>query len=108
MLRRLRYGAHGAYRSSICHYCGKKATTSDHIVPRGAFPVHQSALPYWFRAHNIVPSCQPCNNFKADYRSDCECGQCTWVWSTAIGMCLLKPDWQIRRRWVIRAGQSRL
>lgn len=108
MTRSIGYAALGAYASSICHYCGKRATTDDHIVPRSAFPVHQSALPYWFRQHNIAPCCAPCNGFKSDYRSDCECRQCTWVWCTALGAGFLKPGWVIRRRWVIRAGQSRL
>lgn len=107
MTRQLGYAANGAYASSICHYCGKKATTSDHVVPRAAFRVHQSQLPYWFRQHNIVPACHKCNEFKAHFRSDCECAQCTWVWRTALA-AFLPETYVVKKRWVIRAGQSRL
>lgn len=102
-----RLAGQGAYASSICHYCGAHATTDDHVVPRSAFTVNQSALPYWFRAHNIVPCCKPCNGFKAHFRSDCECDQCTWAWSTALKL-YLPEGYVVRKRWVIRAGQSRL
>lgn len=106
MTRPLGYGASGAYASSSCHYCGRKATTDDHIVPRAAFSVHQSALPYWFRQHNIAPACQPCNNFKAHYRSDCECDQCTWVWHVATRL-FIRKNFKIGMRRVIKVGQSR-
>lgn len=106
MTRALGYGASGAYASSSCHYCGRHATTDDHIVPRAAFATHQSALPYWFRQHNIAPACQPCNNFKSDYRSDCECDQCSWVWVVATAL-FTKPGWPVRLRRVIKVGQSR-
>lgn len=107
MTRPLGYGASGAYASSTCHYCGKRATTDDHIVPRAAFDVHQSALPYWFRQHNIAPACQPCNNFKGHARSDCECEQCTWVWLTAHAL-FIKPTFEVRHRRVIKVGMARL
>lgn len=107
MTRQLGYGALGAYASSICHYCGRHATTDDHIVPRSAFVVHQSALPYWFRQHNITPACAPCNGFKANYRSDCECSQCSWVWRVALAVHL-PSDYVVRMRRVIKVGQSRL
>lgn len=112
MTRPLGYGALGAYSSSVCHYCGGKATTDDHIVPRAAFGVFQSRLPYWFRQHNITPSCQPCNNFKAHFRSDCECDQCVWVWITALRAPeiaqYIKKDFHPKVRRVIKVGQSRL
>ena len=108
MTRGIGYGALGAYASGVCHYCARhNATTDDHLVPRSAFPMHQSALPYWFRQHNIAPACAPCNNFKAHFRSDCECSQCTWVWNTALAL-FLPADYVVRRRWVIRVGQARM
>lgn len=112
MTRPLGYGALGAYASSVCHYCGGRATTDDHIVPRAAFGVHQARLPYWFRAHNIAPSCQPCNNFKAHFRSDCECAQCEWVWTQARRnpqiSRFIKPTFKVEVRRVIKVGQARL
>lgn len=107
MTRSLGYGASGAYASATCHYCGKRATTDDHIVPRSAFRVHQSALPYWFRQHNIAPACQPCNGFKADQRSDCTCTQCSWVWVTAAAM-FLPAGYEVGTKRVIKVGMSRL
>ena len=109
MSRELGYGASGAYASTTCHYCGRKATTDDHIVPRAAFSMHQSRLPYWFRQHNIAPACQDCNNFKAHFRSDCYCDQCVWVWTIAMAHQekWLKPTYVMRIRRVIKVGQSR-
>lgn len=105
--RHLGYASSGAYASSVCHYCGRHATTADHIVPRSAFTVHQSGLPYWFRQHNIAPCCKPCNGFKANYRSDCACGQCEWVWKVALALYL--PDgYVVRVRRVIKVGLSRI
>ena len=107
MTRPLGYGALGAYASSACHYCGKRATTDDHIVPRSAFTMHQSALPYWYRQHNIAPACQPCNGFKAHFRSDCVCAQCTWAWQVALAL-FLPIGYEPRLRRVIEVGASRL
>lgn len=107
MTRPLGYGALGAYASSVCHYCGHRATSDDHIVPRSAFTVHQSALPYWYRQHNITPACVPCNGFKAHYRSDCACAQCTWSWQHALAL-FLPQGYEVRVRRVIQVGQSRL
>lgn len=97
----------GAYDSGICHYCGRHASTDDHIVPRAAFTVLQAELPYWFRAHNIAPACKPCNGFKGSYRSDCECDQCLWVWKVAVAM-FLPAGYVVRVRRVISVGVSRL
>lgn len=109
MTRALGYGASGAYASSNCHYCGRHAGTSDHVVPRGAFRMHQSALPYWFRQHNIVPACDRCNNVKDVYRSDCSCPQCDWVWVTfhAFAADWLRPGYVERLKRVIKIAQSR-
>ena len=77
--------------SSICHYCGPdgtKANTQDHVVPRSILPKPQSRLPYWFRSQNIVPACRPCNGVKEDFRSDCLCGQCLYVWAAASKLYL--------------------
>ena len=73
--------------SQICHYCGGKATTEDHIVPRCDLPpgIRQ---PYWFRSNNVVPSCSPCNNSKGCLRSDCGCPHCDWAWATALARFL--------------------
>lgn len=40
-----------------CAYCGAKATSLDHIVPR-----YKSGCSNWY---NLIPACQPCNNNKA-------------------------------------------
>lgn len=85
----------GAFEWSICHYCGGKASTEDHIVPRAAFPVLQSGLPIWYRIHNVTPACKNCNNNKGHFRSDCTCGTCTWAWTVAIKQGFLKPDFEI-------------
>ena len=73
---------------SICHYCGAKATTEDHIVPRCDLPRPASRLPYWFRSCNVVPACSPCNNRKSNWRSDCTCDHCSWAWTTAKAVFL--------------------
>lgn len=74
--------------STVCHYCGERANTQDHVVPRAALPRPQSRLPYWFRSQNIVPACKRCNGMKGDYRSDCDCPQCSWCWATALAVFL--------------------
>lgn len=107
MTRPIGYGALGAYASSTCHYCGGRTESDDHIVPRSAFSVHQSALPAWYRWHNITPACSPCNNFKAHFRSDCLCAQCSWSWQVALAL-FLPEDYEVRVRRVIQVGQSRL
>lgn len=81
--------------SSTCHYCGAKATTEDHIVPRCDLPKPMSQLPYWFRSNNVVASCAPCNNIKGPARADCTCDHCTWAWRTAKA-CFLPVDYQER------------
>lgn len=51
-----------------CHYCGERASTLDHIVPRSAGgPSCQ-----W----NLVGSCSPCNSIKSSYRGVCTCFRC--------------------------------
>lgn len=49
-----------------CHYCGGKATTRDHIVPRSKGGKNGNG--------NIVPACYQCNKRKGsmDYREFCE------------------------------------
>lgn len=81
--------------SSTCHYCGDKATTEDHIVPRCDLPKPMSRVPYWFRSTNVVPACGPCNNRKGACRSDCECNHCRWAWVTAKA-CFLPEGYQER------------
>lgn len=82
-----------ALMSTICHYCGGRATTEDHIVPRADLPKPMYTLPYWFRINNVVPACSTCNNIKGRLRSDCTCDQCEWAWNTAIG-ALLPSDYR--------------
>ncbi len=50
-----------------CHYCDDVATNRDHIVPDSV----GGARLWW----NLVPSCEPCNNSKAD-RQACSCMFC--------------------------------
>lgn len=71
--------------STRCHYCGKKANTQDHIVPRCDLPPG-AVQPYWFRSQNVVPACKTCNGDKGCLRSDCTCPHCTWAWGTAKGL----------------------
>lgn len=82
--------------SSTCHYCGDKATTEDHIVPRADLPKPMSLLPYWFRSNNVVPACFKCNVvIKGCYRSDCTCDHCDWAWRTAMA-CFLPEGYEPR------------
>lgn len=94
----------GAYESQICHYCGGKAETDDHIVPKSILPKPQSVLPYWFRAFNVVPACKDCNNWKANYRSDCSCEACVWAWNVALALYITVPDYRPRVRKVLKAA----
>lgn len=95
----------GAYESQICHYCGGHATTDDHVVPRSILPRPQSRLPYWFRAHNVVPACKDCNGLKANFKSDCECETCRWAWSTALAVpFIVAPNYVPRVRKVLKAA----
>lgn len=54
--------------SAWCHYCDRKATTRDHVVPR-----KRHGRNYWW---NLVPSCQPCNNAKGPGSTTCACEFC--------------------------------
>lgn len=72
--------------SSVCHYCGGKSSTEDHVVPQSLLPKPQSRLPYWFRSQNVVPACKLCNGAKAHFRSDCRCELCQWAWMTALAI----------------------
>lgn len=84
--------AWSVFESTTCHYCGDHAGTVDHIVPRSLLPKPQSRLPYWFRAHNIVPACFKDNGKKANFRSDCECETCVWAWQVAKALFLTGPE----------------
>ncbi|TQN32389.1 5-methylcytosine-specific restriction endonuclease McrA [Haloactinospora alba] len=44
--------------SQRCAYCGKRAETIDHVIPRSRGGTHA-----W---ENVVASCKPCNHRKAD------------------------------------------
>jgi hypothetical protein len=78
-------------RSLTCHYCGERANTQDHVVPRKILPPMQ-LLPHWFKDRNIVPACKLCNGAKEWYRSDCNCADCTWCWDVANAMWLRDDD----------------
>lgn len=81
-------------RSETCHYCGDKAASEDHIVPRARLPKPLSQLPYWFRSMDVLPACNDCNWMKSHYRSDCVCDHCTWAWKTAIACGWMKDDYE--------------
>lgn len=83
-------------RSTVCHYCGGKATTEDHIVPRAILPKPLSRLPYWFRSNDVVPACFDCNGRKGCEMSDCTCDHCTWAWNVALKLYVL-PNVRPRR-----------
>lgn len=68
-----------------CHYCGEPATTRDHVVPRSRMAIEFRQDPKRIskaRASNVVASCAPCNQEKADQRSTCDCRLCTMAWLT--------------------------
>jgi 5-methylcytosine-specific restriction endonuclease McrA len=43
-----------AAKGRRCHWCGRYATTVDHVVPLAIGGSHDLA--------NLVPACQPCNS----------------------------------------------
>lgn len=51
-----------------CHYCGARATTQDHIIPK--------ALGGVSARYNLVPSCRACNQEKGDRMPTCGCDKC--------------------------------
>jgi hypothetical protein len=51
-----------------CHYCGARATTKDHIVPKALGGVNA--------AYNLVESCEPCNKKKGSELPTCDCSKC--------------------------------
>lgn len=59
-----------------CHYCGERATTRDHVVPRAHVRVRvtDGAPP------NTVPACYACNQAKGQRRSPCACEVCETAW----------------------------
>jgi len=85
-------------RSLACHYCGERASTEDHIVPRADLPKPMAKVPYWFRSLDVVPSCLDCNGRKSWFRSDCACEHCTWAWNTAKNVFL--PEGYVERGWI--------
>jgi hypothetical protein len=96
--------------STICHYCGGRADTQDHIIPRCDLPP-LILLPPWFRNHLVVPACKGCNGEKGPYRSDCTCDHCEWVWGTALGEGFLRPGYMPRgyvsiahNGWLVEVG----
>jgi len=93
------------FTSQTCHYCGGKAESEDHIVPRAILPKPQSRLPYWFRELNVVPCCKACNNRKGANRSDCECGQCRGAWGAATAR-FIEPEYRTMPRATVKVLRS--
>jgi len=83
------------FKSQTCHYCGNRAESIDHVVPRCDLPKPMYLLPYWFRVQNEVPACKKCNGEKAWFRSDCTCPQCKWAWNVALA-CYLPDGYEPR------------
>lgn len=54
-------------RGNACHYCGKLATTIDHVVPKAKGGSDE--------IDNLVPSCYQCNHKKAARDYDETTGQ---------------------------------
>jgi len=52
----------------ICHYCGDRATTRDHIVPK--------ILGGTNGLFNLVPCCTRCNRRKGADWPVCDCDKC--------------------------------
>lgn len=72
----------------LCHYCGKKGTTRDHIVPRSLLR-DRTDLRRNDHQKNFVIACERCNRLKGHLRSDCPCPICLMAW------VLFGPDgWQ--------------
>lgn len=84
--------------SKVCHYCGERGSTEDHIVPRADLPRPLSVLPYWFRSMDVVTACFDCNGRKSWFRSDCCCAHCTWAWDKAKHIWL--PSDYKERGWI--------
>src|SRR4051794_14416564 len=66
-----------------CHYCGGKANTKDHIVPKSRL-----IRPYSYVAGipHLVPACSRCNQLKGANRSTCNCYTCRAAWAV-YGPC---------------------
>ena len=66
----------------MCVYCGRKATTVDHVVPKSKGGKH-----HW---DNVVACCKPCNSEKSNYTLD----QIGWELK-------VKPDVPHARTWIM-------
>lgn len=58
----------------ICHYCGKKGNTLDHVVPQSKGGPN--------KVDNLVMACSKCNGDKGDSRGSCLCDFCCLAWQT--------------------------
>lgn len=84
-----------------CQYCGQKHNrqdlTFDHVMPKS-----RGGKTNW---HNIVTSCHPCNNRKAD-RTPEECGLKLMKrplepqWHPVIGLKLNQDEISLWRSWI--------
>lgn len=62
----------------LCHYCGERARTRDHVVPRSR--LERGSLMLGQIIGNTVPACHSCNQRKGTLRvADC-CSRCETLW----------------------------
>jgi hypothetical protein len=73
----------GVHKGAECFYCGKPATTSDHLRP-----LVESSRPsgYLDEPGNLVPACQPCNSSKGNRD-----------WRTFLAGLVMSPDERTKR-----------
>ncbi len=64
--------------ANLCHYCGGRAGTRDHIVPRCLLRRPFVPIP---GAANIVHACERCNQLKGWARAACSCIVCCVAWN---------------------------
>lgn len=71
-----------------CHYCRRGAPdapmTKDHIVPRYRVRALRLEGGHPFFALNLVPACEPCNQFKGYEARLCYCQRCWIAWDTYV------------------------
>lgn len=73
----------------LCHYCKERsAKTWDHIVAKSHLP--KFGIPMPLHQKNKVPCCIPCNLFKKNFRSDCNCAVCMTAWEIMAPFLLPK------------------
>lgn len=63
----------------FCHYCGERARTRDHVVPRSR--LERGALMLGQIIGNTVHACYSCNQRKATMRVEDCCARCESLWA---------------------------